>query len=416
MLVQAAELILPVYQDQERQIIESGGLYPKGTDKELLAKAIKEDPSLLSPLCVVEEENGNLKCVAYHIKYQNLLKPVAQKLKEASSQSDNKEFATFLTAQAHALLNGTYEAALAASTKVTGYPLDINIGPVEHDDQRLFFNKAAYQAWVGIIDSDATEQFDYYKTIVQSARRKSLKPDERHEISHAIRGKVLDVLIFTGHMARTMFVGINMPTNLDFIQKYGSEITLFKQMNELRLTEQIRPTLEKAFSENFRNGYSLQDIARGNLSYIALHEIAHDYLYYKDAPKNLQDLLVIIYELAATVLGIRMAGALLLKDVISNKELESMIVSYICRSLHLKELGSKMPDWASYSTGGTIFINYLLKNGAMMQHNGLAIPNFMKIFVSIEELFFELEQILSSGTRKDAEAFIRLYRQSNVPA
>ena len=224
-----------------------------------------------------------------------------------------------------------------------------------------------------------------------------------------MRGTVDDVVLFSGHMARTKFVGINMPANISWIEKYGSEVTLFKQVNDLRIKEQILPSFNKIFAPAFRKEFTQEDLTIGSISYVALHELAHNDLYYKNTLKNLEDLFSPIYELCATVLGFRMAGSLLLKDVITNKQLESMIVAFICRNFYLANKIKEDKSWTNYALGGIIFNNFMLKSGAIKQSKGLAIPNFMKIFVSIQDLFSALEFLLSQGTKKEAEAFIKKY-------
>src|SRR3989344_4115627 len=210
-------------------------------------------------------------------------------------------------------------------------------------------------------------------------------------------------------MAKTKFVGVNLPMDVDFVEKYGSEITIFNQTNDLRMKEQILPTFNKIFPKEFQEEFSLEDLRKASLRYVAMHELAHSFLYYKDAKRNLQDLFQSIYELAATVLGLRMAGSLLLKDRITSKQLESMLVVYICRSLHLIEKGKTNKPMVTYALGSAIFINFMLESGALKELKGMEVPNFMKIFVSLHNLSNILERLLSSGTRKDAEVFIGKY-------
>ena len=62
--------------------------------------------------------------------------------------------------------------------------------------------------------------------------------------------------------------------------------------------------------------------------------------------------------------------------------------------------------------GSAIFINYMRESGALKQSRGLIVPNFMKIFVSSHELSNTLERLLSSGTRQDAQDFIKKYGES----
>lgn len=409
LLVEAGRLIAPLYLEQENQLEKNGNFYPKGISRKEIDDAAKKDPEIMSPYTTVEKINGQLKAIPYHIKYAKLLKPVADKLEEASKLTENKEFSKFLKLKAKAMLDGSYEEPVAFWFKMKPYILDINIGPFVHHDDRLFFAKAPYQSWVGIIDWKRTKIFNYYKDIVLSARRKALLPDERFENYKEVRAKIDDVILLSGHMVRTKFVGINMPMNFDWVSKYGSQITLFNQVNNLRMEEQTLPTFNKIFAPAFKKEFSQEDLRIGSLSYVGLHELAHNDLYYKNAARNLQDLFPPIYELAATVLGLRMAGSLLLKDVITTKKLESMIVAFICRNFYLKEKSKLDKSWTNYALGGVIFNNFMLQNGSLKQLKGLTIPNFVKIFVTIQDLSYALEFLLSSGTRKNAEAFIKKY-------
>ncbi|MBI2596807.1 hypothetical protein HYW41_01510 [Candidatus Daviesbacteria bacterium] len=409
LLIEAGRLTVPIFLAQEKQLEKDGNFYPKGVSKKEVDEAAKKNPEILSPFTVVEKIDGQLQAIPYHIKYAKALKPIADKLYEASKLTENKEFARFLKLKANALVEGSYEEPVAAWMKMKTYILDITIGPFEHHDDRLFYAKASYQCWVGVVDLEKTKQLNYYKYIVLSARRKALFPDERFENYREVKAKVDSVILFSGHMARTKFVGVNIPMNLDWVEKYGSEVTLFNEVNDARVKEQILPTFNKIFTPAFRKGFSEEDLRKGNMNYVALHEFAHNDLYYKNAAKNLADLLSPVYELSASVLGMRMAGSLLLKDIITNKQLESMVVAFICRSFYLIERGQKSKTWANYATGGIIFINFMFNREAIKRKNRLIIVNFMKIFLALQDLSYALEFLLSSGTRENADAFIKKY-------
>lgn len=403
LFIEAGRLIAPLYLEQEKDARNI-----KFTRQEI-ERAGKKDPAVLSPYTVLEKVNGKITATPYHIKYAKLLKPIAEKLNEAGKITDNNEFSRFLKFQAEALLSGTYEKAIAAWLKIKPYILDISIGPFEHLDDKLFFGQASYQAWVGTIDSEGTERLNNYKSIVLSARRKELIPGERVDNFDKIKAKVVDVHVFSGLIARLKFVGVNLPVDVDFVKKYGSEIALFNQPNDLRMKEQILPTFNKIFSRAFREGFTFEDLRRANLRYIAMHELAHSFLYYKHAAENLKDLFLPIFEIAATILGLRMAGTLLLKDRITEKMLESMIVASLCRGFYLVSHRKKNESLSNYALGWAIFINFMLDSGALKQAGGMAIPNFMKMFVSLHDLSSTLEKLLSSGTRKDAELLIKRY-------
>ncbi len=403
-LIDAGKLIVPIYMEQEKQAEHQ-------INRGEIERAAKKDPTVLSPYTVVEKINGKIIATPYHIKYAEMLKPIAQKLEQAAKITSNKEFGKALRLQAKALLDGSYDEATIAWLKIKPYTLDISIGPVNHFDDKLFNGKAVYQCWVGVVDKEGTERLNNYKETILIIKRKVLNNEERVDTQNKIRAQVDDVTLFSGFMARTKFIGVNLPMNLDIVGKYGAQVTLFNQVNDARMKEQILPTFKKMFAPSFREGFSIEDLRRASLRYVALHEIAHNYLYYKNAFENLKDYLPSLYELAATVLGLRVAGTLLLKDRITSKQLESMIIAYICRSYYLKEQTKKDTFMVNYVLAGVIFVNYLLESEALKEKNGLAIPNFMKIFVSLHDLSNILESLLANGTRKDAEAFIKKYGQ-----
>ncbi|KKR42563.1 MAG: hypothetical protein UT77_C0001G0014 [Candidatus Daviesbacteria bacterium GW2011_GWC2_40_12] len=404
LLVEAGRLIVPIYLEQEK-------LAQVKIDKAEIERSAKKDPSFSSPYTSVERLNGKLVAIPYHIKYAAPLKPVADKLNEAANISDNKEFGKALKIQAKVLLDGNYEKAWEAWLKMKPNSLDISIGPLHHLANQFFFPKAAYHAWVGVMEKEGTIRFNNYKTVTLSARRKTLTPKERIDPA-SIKAIVLDAVLFAGIMARTKFVGLTLPIDVNVVEKYGVQATLFNQPNDLRLKDQILPTFNKIFSKGFKEGFSKEDLRRGYLRSAALHDLAHSYLYYKNAAKNLGDDFYTVSELAATVLGLRLAGYLLLKDRITEKMLESMIVAFISRSVYLmREEDKDNKLMSNYTLGSRIFMNFMFESGALKEFKDLIIVNFTKVFVSINDLSSMLESLLAHGTKVDAGSFVKKYSQ-----
>lgn len=402
LLVEAGKLIVPIYLEQEKQAQVK-------IDKEEFKKAARRDSSISSLYTVVEKINGKLIATPYHIKYAKFLKPIALKLEKAAKISENKEFARALKIQSKALMDGIYGQAIAAWIKVEPYILDISIGPLDHLAGYISFGKASYQCWVGVLDTEGTKRLNNYKSITLSTIRKTLVPKEHIDNLDNVKVKTIDAILLSGLIARTKFVGLNLPTDVNLIAKYGSEVTIINQCNDLRLKEQIIPTFNKIFPRSFRQSFSKEDIRRGYLRTTALHELAHSLLCYKNSLKNLQDLFPSINELSAAVLGLRMAGPLLLKDRITEKQLESMIVTFTCRSFYLMERKEIDKSLVNHALGGAIFINFMLESGALRWIDGFMVLNFTKMFVSLHELFSILEKLLSQGTREDSEIFIKKY-------
>lgn len=408
LLIEAAKLIAPIYELQQNSNYPGANFYPSNISQEEIAKAAKENSAVLSPYTIVEEKDGKLVAVPYHEKYAELLKPVAEKLLQAAFVTENKDFAQRLKIQAKALVDGSYEEATTSWMSMKPYILDINIGPVERYDDQLFFVKTAYQAWVGVMDEESTQRLNQYKDMILSARRKALIPSEKVDYYDKIQMRIDDLLLLSGLVAETQFVGVNLPNEPELMEKYGSEITLFKQTNKIR-HEGIQQMFEKMFAPDFQLQYTAEDLENGSLYSTAMHELAHTYLRYRNSEKRLADLFPIIDELGATVMGIKVGGALLLKDIVEQKQLELMMLAYLMRSFHNVLFESKNRARYHYVVGGAIYINFLLDSGAIREVNGAFWPNFTKMFIAIDELAATLEKLLSRGSRKDAEELIKRY-------
>lgn len=409
LLVEAGKLIVPIYIAQENHDQLGANFYPKGISKEEIEKVAKKDPKIFSPYTVVEKINGKLVAIPYHVKYANLLKPIADKLIEAAKVTDNKEFARRLLIQAKALFNGSYDEATIAWMKMKPYVLDINIGPVERYDDKLFFTKTSYQAWVGVMDEGTTKRARQFRDIILSARKHSLMSSEQVDFYDKVQIRVDDLLLFSGLIARTVFLGVDVPNDPNLMEKYGSEITIFNQANEYRFKHEVLPAFNRIFSVSFRKLFSIKDIELGTLYSTILHELGHVYLRYRDSEKRLKDLFPIIDELSAYVTGLKVGGYLLLKDVTNTKQLESMMVAFLARSFEMVLYEKDNRSKYHYMLGGAIFINYLFENGAIQETGGVSWPNFTKMFFSLSELAVILDRILSCGTRADAESFIKKY-------
>lgn len=409
LLVEAGKLIVPIYITQENHDQLGANFYPKGISKEEIEKVAKKDPKIFSPYTVVERINDKLVAIPYHVKYANLLKPIADKLIEAAKVTDNKEFARRLLIQAKALLDGSYDKATIAWMKMKPYILDINIGPVERYDDKLFFTKTSYQAWVGVMDEGTTKRARQFRDIILSARKHSLMSSEQVDFYDKVQIRVDDLLLFSGLIARTVFLGVDVPNDPNLMEKYGSEITIFNQANEYRFKHEVLPAFNRIFSVSFRKLFSIKDIELGTLYSTVLHELGHVYLRYRDSEKRLKDLFPIIDELSAYVTGLKVGGYLLLKDVTNTKQLESMMVAFLARSFEMVLYEKDNRSKYHYMLGGAIFINYLFENGAIQEKGGVSWPNFTKMFFSLSELAVILDRILSCGTRADAESFIKKY-------
>lgn len=413
-LISAAELIAPLYLKQKNNKYPGANFYPHDATREEIEKAAKKNPAILSPYTFVErDKSGKLRAVPYHLKFKEELKPIAKLLYEAVELSDNKNFSLYLKSRADSLLNGDYKKSEIIWLKTEPFKFGFTIGPIERYLDKNFFTKCAYQAWVGILDKESTEEAERFKKMILTSRKKILPGSEKVDVSK-VGVRVDNTAIFSGLIADFMFTGTNLPNDVDLMEKYGSNLTIFATSLDLKFKESHFPTFEIIFEKNFQKSYSKTDLYKASLRCILLHEIAHSLIRYRDAEERLGSLFPFFDELYAYILGIKSCGTLLLKDALSQKELEAILIMHTCRNFTWWLDSLKNPDVNHYAIGAAITQNFFLREGAMKEKGGISWPDFAKLLICIDELSHLLEYYLAVGSYGEAEEFVNEYGSFDV--
>ncbi|HEY5600888.1 MAG TPA: hypothetical protein VIK81_02250, partial [Patescibacteria group bacterium] len=356
---------------------------------------------------------GKLTTIPHHQKYKEDLLPISKLLKEAAGITSNKAFAKRLSLQADALLDGTYEVSDIYWLTMDPYKIQIVIGPLNRYDDKLFFRKATYEGWVGVVDEDATREALQFKDLFAVAERRN-KGWDKIDIWDKLKLRVDNTLIYAGFGARSYFTAYNLPDDPSLIEKYGSEITFFGPAMEMKFETRHLPIFQQLFHPEFQRLYSRNDLKKADLRNIIIHELGHPLLRYKHAPERLKELFPVFDEIAASIIGIKNAGTLVLKDFISQKELEAILVMFICWALDWSEEGADSLNIQPFVTGNAIALNYFFESGALNEVGGISWPNFTKMFMALTELSQTIERILASGTYEEAEDFIKTYGDTYI--
>ena len=413
-LISAAELIAPLYLKQKNNKYPGANFYPPDATREEIKKAAKKNPLILDPYTFVErDKSGKLVAIPYHLKFQKELKPIAKLLKEAAELSDNKNFSWYLKSRADSLLNGNYEKSEIVWLKTETSKFGFVIGPIERYLDKLFFKKCAYQAWLGILDKKRTKDAERLKKMFLASRRKILPGSEKVDVSQ-LEVRVDKTAIFSGLIADFMFTGTNLPNDVNLMEKYGSNFTIFETPLDLKFEENHYPIFQKVFAKSFKKIYSREDLYEGSLRCILLHEISHSLIRYRDAEERLGNLFPVFDELYGYILGIKGCGTLLLKGAMSQKELEAILIMHICRNFTWWLDSIKNPDVSHYAIGAAIAQNFFFKEGAMKEKGGISWPNFAKLLICIDQLSHLLEYYLALGSYKEAKEFVNEYGSFNV--
>jgi len=413
-LISAAELIAPLYLKQKNNKHPGANFYPYDATKEEIERAARKNPAILSSYTFVERDKaGKLIAIPYHLKFKKELKPISEFLEEAADLSEDKNFSLYLRSRAKSLLDDNYEKSEIIWLKTNSFKFGFIIGPIERYLDRLFFKKCAYQSWIGFLDEEKTKEAEKIKNAILTGRRKILSGSEKAEISK-LGIRVDRTAIFSGLIADFMFTGTNLPNDVKLMEKYGSKLTIFESSLESKFKGDHLPIFKAVFDKKFQKSYSEEDLYKGSLRCILLHEISHSLIRYRDAEERLKDLFPVFDELYAYILGIKNCGILFLKGVMNQKELEAILIMHICRNFTWWLDSIKNPDVKHYAIGAVIAQNFFLKEGAMREKGGISWPNFTKLFICINELSRLLEYYLAVGSYEEAKEFIGEYGSFNV--
>lgn len=410
LLISAAESIAPIYQKQENPKLLGANFYPHDATRDEILEAATNDPDILSPYTIIErDKNGRLIAIPYHIKFKKELEKTSELLRKAAKLTSNKDFAHRLYLQADALSDGSYEVSDIYWITMKPYKIDIAIGPIDRLDDRLLFKKTSFEAWVGVIDEPKTKKARIIQQAIYDVRRKSFTSAQKANFLDKTQLRVDKTLIFSGLFARGMFTSNSLPVDPDLMEKYGIDITFFDTSLDIKFNGQHYPIFERVFEKNFQKDYSKEILREGSFRNVLLHEIGHSLLRFKDSEARLKELFPVIDELSATIYGIKSCGPLVLKGIMSEKELEAIMIMFICRAFTWWIDSQKQKSVEAFAIGHAIAINHFLANGAIKESGGISWPNFNKMFLGIEELADALEALISIGMYQDAKEVIEKY-------
>lgn len=413
-LISAARLIAPVYLEQQNPEYPGANFYPHDVSMKEITEAAQKNPAILDPFTIVERSKSNgLIAIPYHLQYKRRLEPVIKLLLEAANLSKDKDFANYLKSRTRSLLDGSYRESEIFWLQSKTFKFGFVIGPIERYIDKLFFRKCAYQAWVGIIDEKRTQKAEKLKQMILESRKRIIPGTTKVDVSK-LEVRVDKTAIFSGLIADFMFTGTNLPNDVDLMERYGSELTIFETSLDLKFKKQQFPIFQTGFENDFQKSYTEKLLYDASLNCILLHEISHSLIRYRDAEERLGNLFPIFDELYAYILGIKSCGPLLLKGALTQKELEAILVMHVCRNFSWWIDSLSNPDVLHYAKGAAIALNFFLREGAIKEERGISWPNFAQLFICIDELAHVLEYFLALGSYGEALKFVDKYTSFDV--
>tara|TARA_Y100000310_G_C20600352_1_gene772685 strand:+ start:35 stop:1408 length:1374 start_codon:yes stop_codon:yes gene_type:complete len=411
-LVSAAEVSAGIYLKQKNDEHPGANFYPSDATKEEIEKAAKKDPAILNPYTIVKRnDSGQLIAVPYAVEYKEELTQVADLLKKAAESSDDQNFKEYLLERAKDLFNTNYDKSNIAWLKTGDSKIGCVIGAFDRYLDKLFFKKRGFMSWIGVLDQKSTEDAKRFVSMTLATERKYLPGSQRTKIPE-IRTRIENTAIFSGLVADFIFTGNNLPSSadIDLIKKHGTLLTVFNSSVQWRFENWIYPIFKNIFSESIQKKYSKEELYSAFLKNVIAHETCHSLMRYKDAAERLEEYFPFFDELHTDLLGIKAAGTILLKDGITQKELESFLLVYICRTLHWQAQARNDSHIVHYATGGAMALNFIVQGKTLKDRDGkFFVSDFGKLFICLDQLSYILDYYIALANHSEAKEFLAKY-------
>lgn len=155
----------PFYGDQP--LPPGRAFYPADLTKEefdaWLAAHPDQRETMLGLHTVVRRDGDGFVAIPYSTYYREWLEPAAQKLEQAAAITSNASLKRFLTLRAQAFRTDDYYESDMAWMDLEGTPIEVVIGPYEVYTDTLYGAKAAFEAYVTLMDPAESAALDKYK-------------------------------------------------------------------------------------------------------------------------------------------------------------------------------------------------------------------------------------------------------------
>ena len=392
-------------------------MYPRGMTVEQfdsyvdnLSQEVKDE--FMYPYTVIKEDgNGGYTAVRYNVEYKDYVDKIFVLLNEVADLSDNESFSKFLRLKAEGLKTDNYFDADVAWIDTEDTKFDIVFGPFETYSDKIKGVKAKYEAYIEIVDQQASADLEIYKSYLQRMEENLPIPDDYKSVVKGLTANFIVVrdIIRTGEGSiGYQAVATNLPNDPEVHAKKGTKKTFWKNMFEARFDAIILPVSNRLIDQS-QLQYLSDD---GFFMFVLMHEICHAIgpRTVKVGPKKGMAVNAAIgpnysplEEAKADVVGLYSLAYLMKEGVVDPEGARNYYVSFLGSLFRSIRFGLD----EAHGKAAAISLNYLVANGGINYDeatNKWSI-DFDYFEEGIKKLSAELMILEGDGDNENVEAF-----------
>lgn len=359
----------------------------------------------------VRRHSGALALVPYSVEYGEFLVPAAQALREAAALTGNESLRRFLNSRADAFLSDQYFQSDCDWMDLDA-PVDVTIGPYEVYEDERFGYKAAFEAYVTVLNQAETAALARYGQYLQEL-------EDNLPIWHGYRNprlgadspiRVVDVVATFGDALRGIqTAAFNLPNDEKVIAAKGSKRVMLKNVQQAKYDQVMVPIAQRLLNPRLLGALSFEAF----FTHILWHELMHGLGPHgiklrgraTTARQELKELHAAIEEAKADICGLWAMQYLIDKGVLDARLEEQMYVTFLAGSFRSIRFGIN----EAHGKGQALQFNFLCDAGAITySKRGYAI-NLERMKTAVRALTHILLTIEAKGDYKGAAALLKRY-------
>ncbi|HZX41240.1 MAG TPA: hypothetical protein VFE93_05325 [Myxococcaceae bacterium] len=352
---------------------------------------------------------GGLTVVPYSLEYQGELALAAALLRESAAATTQPSLRTFLEKRAAALLSNDYVESDLAWMRLEA-TIDPTFGPYETYEDEWFGQKAAFEAYITVVDAAETDKLKRFSGQLQ-ALENALPMDDRYKnpkIGALAPIRVVNSVFASGHANHgVQTAAYNLPNDESTVAAHGSKRIMLKNIDRAKFDRTLVPIARVAIAPALLKSVEFDPFFTQILMHELMHGIGPQRITVngrETTPRaELQDTYTAIEECKADVVGIWAMQRLVDQGQLPpemGRGLAPTVLAGMFRSI-------RFGLTEAHGTGTAVQLNWLLDAGAYkVSADGRFTLVPEKVAPAFESLARELLTIEATGDRARAKALL----------
>jgi len=396
--------------------------YPEDMTREEFEHWLKDHPedreAFESNFTVIRRRGEKLVAVPYSEAYRDLLESAARLLREAAELADNPSLRRYLQTRADAFLSNDYFESDMAWMDLNDPDIEVVIGPYEVYEDKLFGYKAAFEAFVTLLDPEESAKLARVNRYLGEMERNLPIPDRYKNLRRGKSSpiKVVNEVFSAGDTkAGIQTTAFNLPNDERVREAKGSKKVLLKNVAEAKFEKCWKPIVARVLAEDQLPLTSFRAYFNHSLMHEVSHGLGPGMVRLPDGTtttvnRELKEAYPTIEEAKADVLGIYNTMFLVEKGLLEPAFLDTTFVTYLGGMFRSIRFGVH----EAHGMANLIEFNYLTEKGAFQydEKTGRFRADLDRMPGAIRDLAHDLLMLQAKLDYDGAVRFIQRYGQT----